>query len=239
MNAEAGYLFYPSPYRPAIGHSKLDVFLRSAPTGRVFDTAGLHLRVLDPGLETPATLAVVHNPELPERHHRVAAGRFWLFDFRGHALEGFSFGGKLMAVRQEERTFCSFESNAPIFELDPDSFDVERVFVDTLEAVAGVLRAEWRDGNDAEWLANLVTVDPFSLFVSSLASVQSYLDSSPSNGDEGVDLARLRAWVRRAVHSLRGAGEWPEHPPTLAEMEQARSRSQAQAFKRVQGGVEA
>jgi hypothetical protein len=222
MSAEAGYLFYPSRYRPAIGHEKLDVFLSPAPTGRVFDCAGFYLRARADEWATPTTISLVHNAEMPARSYHVTPGRFWLYDFGGHSLEGFSFGGNLIAVCQNGQTVCSLESNAPILELDPDSYDVERIFVDAVEAIAGVLRAEWRDDGDAEWLSNLASVEPLALFVSCLVTVQASLNDGGHDGDS----MRLKTWIRRAIRSLRNAGEWPEQTPTLSQLEQALSQAQ-------------
>lgn len=222
MSAEAGYIFAPSPYRPAIGHSRLEVSLRPAPTGRVFDCACLHLRVRGNDSDTPATIAIIHNDEIAGRDLLVTPGRFWLYDFEGHVLEGFSFGGHLRTVCQNGQTLCRLETNAPLLELDPDSYDVERVFVDAIEAIAGVLRAEWRDEDDVEWLSNLATVEPFPLFVSCLVSVQAGLD----DGGHDNDSMRLKSWINRAIHSLRDAGEWPEQTPMLAELEQRLSQAQ-------------
>ncbi len=220
MTAEQGYHFYPSRYVPAIGHEKLDVYLTTTPGGRVFDAAGFHVRVLDPTQETPSTLTVMHSPEFSGRSYRVALGRFWLFDFYGHSLEGFSFGGDLTLHCQDGETLCRFKSSAPVLELAPDSYDVERIFVDAVEAMAGVLRAEWRDGSDVEWLSSLEKVEPFSLFASSLVTLKAYLDELSLNGTYASDPARLKTWIKRAITTLRNAGEWPERAPTLAELEQ-------------------
>lgn len=220
MSAEQGYRFYPSRYAPAIGHEKLDVYLAAKPEGRIFDAAGFHVRVLDPTQETPRTVTIVHNTEFSGQSYRVALGRFWLFDFYGHSLEGFSFGGDLTTHCQDGETLCHFKSSAPVLELAPDSYDVERIFVDAIEAMAGVLRAEWRDGSDVEWLSSLEKVEPFSLFASSLVTLKAYLDELSLNGTYAGDSARLKTWINRAINTLRSAGEWPERAPTLAEMEQ-------------------
>lgn len=220
MNAEQGYLFYPSRYTPAIGHEKLDVYLAAKPEGRIFDAAGFHVRVLDPTQETPRTLTFVHNAEFSGRSYRVALGRFWLFDFSGHSLEGFSFGGDLTVDGEGGHTLCHFKSSAPMFELASDSFDVERIFVDAIEAIAGVLRAEWRDGGDVEWLSGLEKVEPYSLFASCLVTVQAYVDDLSLNGGYVSDSTRLKTWIKRAINTLRNAGEWPERAPTLAELQQ-------------------
>lgn len=226
MTAKTGYHFYPSHYSPAIGHDKLEVVLAPAPTERVFDCAGFHLRVLEADHDAPTTISIVHNNEIAERRYRVALGRFWLYDFTGHSLEGFSFGGKLIVVHNNDRTVCSFESEAPIFELETDTIDVERVFVDEVEAIAGVLRAEWRDSSDVEWLASLAAIKPSTLFVSCLVTVQAYLNDVSSNGTYAGDSQRLKSWIRRTIHTLQDAGEWPEHTLTLAELEQRLNRSQ-------------
>lgn len=226
MSAEAGYIFYRSRYNPAIGHEKLDVLLASAPTGRVFDAVVLSLRVFEDGQATPIALSIVYNAKTAERQYRVAPGRFWLYDFSGHAIEGFSFGGLLTTSNQNGQTLCRFESNAPLFELDADAYDVERVFVDTLEAIAGILRAEWHDSGDVEWLSNLAAVDPFRLFASCLVSLQAYLNEVSPNGTVDGDAQRLKAWLRRAMRGLRAAGQWSEQTPTLAALEQRFSQSQ-------------
>lgn len=235
MTAEQGYQFYPSRYHPPVGHAQLDVYLAAAPMGRIFDAASLGVRILDQIDAVPRTLVVVHHDESSGRRYRVALGRFWLHDFSGHALEGFSFGGNLTITSLDGQTTCRFESAAPVFELDPDSYDVERVFVDAVEALAGVLRAEWQDGSDAEWLTNLATVESFPLFVSSLATVQARLSDLAPDASYDLDTARLRSWISRVIQTLHRAGEWPEHVPTLGEMEQA--AASARALAKSPGGL--
>lgn len=216
MMKTPGYLFHPSLFQPPIGHAGLDISLCAEPVDRVFDTESADFFVRLHEDEEPSLLRVASGAPPGEQEYRLAPGRFWLNDRYSNVLEGFVFGGNLRVVTDNEHTACYLTSPAPLFELDPDTHDVERTFVDEIEALTAIERAETPEDEDL-WLPSLLAAEPFQLFVGYLVTIDKRLAAMATAGYD--DSVQLRTWVRRAIKTLRDAGEWPEHAPTLDDLE--------------------
>ncbi len=213
-----GYSFHPSLFQPPLGHAGLDVSLRPEPVDRVFDTESADFFVRLQEDAEPTLLRVASGAPPGEQVYRLAPGRFWLNDRYNNVLEGFVFGGDLRVVADDEHAACYLTSPAPLFELDPETHDVERTFVDEIEALTAIERAESPEDEDL-WLPSLLAAEPFQLFVGYLVTIEKRLAAMATAGYD-ADSAQLRTWVRRAIRTLREAGEWPEQAPTLDDLEE-------------------
>ena len=208
-----GYFFFPSTYRPPLGHAAFDAYLSAPRIDWYFDTQAAtfavatdeairHVRIVHPWTQAPQRL-------------RVVFGRFYLVAHNGELVEGCSFGGDLEVVDHGTHTSCHLTSPAPIFDIEnPNGF------IALLEPEIGAelarLRAEWT-GSDAEFDRRLAGIDPAMLFVSSLDFIDRYLHALPQATEDDQIMDERNA-VHRAIHTLKDAGEWPEKVPALREL---------------------
>ncbi len=118
MEYPPGYLFTASKYVPPLGHPRLDVYLSSQQIPRAFDAKKARFLTFRNG--SIKELLVVH-PWVSfegERVIQLCPGRFKLSEFDEDVHYGFSWGGRLEIVNQDELTHCLLTSSAPIFNLE-------------------------------------------------------------------------------------------------------------------------
>lgn len=208
-----GYFFFPSTYRPPLGHAAFDVYLSAPRTDWYFDTQAATFTVA--GDDAIRHVRIMHPwPQAPQRL-RVVFGRFYVIAHNGERVEGCSFGGDLEIVDHGTHTSCHLTSLAPIFDIENPN-GLIALLEPEIEAELARLRAEWT-GSDAEFDRRLARLDPPMLFVVSLDFIDRYLHSRPQ-GTEDDQIMDERNAVHRAIHTLKDAGEWPEIVPTLREL---------------------
>jgi hypothetical protein len=208
-----GYFFFPSKYRPPLGHESLDVYLSGPRSDWYFDTQAAAFTVTDG--DTIWHEKITHPSPQPQRHIRVLFGRFYLIAYNGEIVEGCSLGGDLEIIGHGTHTSCHLTSPAPVFDME-NATGLMALLEPEIEAEIARLRAEWT-GSDAAFDRRLAALDPFTLFISSLDFIDSYLHSQPqATADDQV--MSERSAVRRAIHTLQNAGEWPQSIPTLRDL---------------------
>jgi len=208
-----GYFFFPSTYRPPLGHAAFDVYLSSPRTDWYFDTQAATFTITAD--DAIRHVRIVHPwPQSPQRL-RVVFGRFYLIAHNGELVEGCSFGGDLEVVDHGTHTSCHLTSLAPIFDMENPN-GLIALLEPEIEAELARLRAEWA-GSDAEFDRRLAGIDPATLFASSLDFIDKYLHSLPQATDDDRIMDERNA-VHRAIHMLQDAGKWPETVPSLREL---------------------
>ncbi len=208
-----GYFFFPSTYRPPLGHAAFDAYLSAPRIDWYFDTqAATFVVVTD---EAIRQVRIVHPWTQAPQRLRVVFGRFYLVAHNGELVEGCSFGGDLEVVDHGTHTSCHLTSPAPIFDIEnPNGFIA--LLEPEIEAELARLRAEWT-GSDAEFDRRLTGIDPATFFVSSLDFIDRYLHALPQATEDDQIMDERNA-VHRAIHTLKDAGEWPEKVHTLREL---------------------
>ncbi len=207
------FLFRPSRYTPSLGYDGLDVNLVSS--------AGPCAHTI-----RRATFPIV-NPHLGERTFydtgqengktetcRVCAGLFQLRAANDDLVRGVSFGGLVMVCKGENCTLCRLDSPAPVFYISEFISATSELLYSTFVAQLARRRAAL---GDVEYAGRLKAADPFDLFVATLRTLDAYLGQF--RGSWAMDgYRRARSAVRRAQQTLIHAGEWPAHPPELADL---------------------
>ena len=208
-----GYFFFPSTYRPPLGHAAFDVYLSGPHTDWYFDTQAATFAVA--AEDAIRQVRIMHPwPQAPQRL-RVVFGRFYLIAHNGDLVEGCSFGGDLEIVDHGTHTSCHLTSSAPIFDIEnPNGFIA--LLEPEIEAELARLRAEWT-GTDAEFDRRIAGIDPATLCATSLDFIDRYLHSQPQATEDDQIMDERNA-VHRAIHTLRDAGEWPEIVPSLRDL---------------------
>lgn len=214
MSLPGGYVFRPSRYSPPIGHAGLDIELTDAPGARSGCIRAATFQVVA-SLPARRTFRDTRREDGDVATERVCAGCFRLRAANDDLIDGFTFGGRVCLCEAADCTLCRLESSAPLFDVASGPFSVDGFLCSEFGALLARRRALWRQ--DAAFGRRLAAVDPFALFVAALAELEAYL---PRFGGS-VWMAEYRrgaAAVRRAIATLRAAGEWPEPPPALADL---------------------
>lgn len=155
-----GYWFHPSEYESELGHPRLDVFLRSQPAGRFFETHLLKVPIV--GRKSLETLHVNHPWTYGEKY-RVAPGRVILRDRDDQEVEAFTFGSTLEIDTQDEVTVCYIKSPAPILKLSSRHSTSEYI-AEEVEVILAEYRARYH-----EHYAEIITgMEPVSFYVACL-----------------------------------------------------------------------
>lgn len=211
MSLPGGYVFCPSRYSPPIGHAGLEIELTDAPGAR----SGCIRAVTFPIVASQPSRRTFHDTRREDgaaETARVCAGCFRLRAGNDDFIGGFSFGGRVSLCETRDCTLCRLESSAPIFDVAFDLSSSVAFLCSEFGALLARRRALWRD--DSVFGRRLAAVDPFALFVATLVELDAYLPRFTGS----VWMAEYRrgaAAVRRAIATLRAAGEWPEPPPAL------------------------
>lgn len=208
-----GYFFFPSKYKPPLGHASLDIYLSSPRSDWYFDTQAASFKVTDGDAVWQESIS--HPSSQPKRQLRVLFGRFYLVAHNGEMVEGCSLGGDLEIVDHGAYTSAHLTSPAPIFDME-NAQGIITILEPEVEAEIARLRAEWT-GSDAEFDRRLATLEPFTLFISSLDFIDSYLHSQPQATADDLVLSERNA-VHRAIHTLKDAREWPKNIFTLRDL---------------------
>ena len=165
-NLDLGYILYPHrrPYEP--GYPRLDVVLRSIPTGQHFDPLKVHLYISSPKLGlNPLT---VEHPWSDLNDYTVCAGTMEIIDKTGKHLDAFTFGGSLHIQTTEEYTLLTLTSPAPI--LVPAGSRLEQFLVDEVKITLAERRAE-REVQPGLFEKLLIAAPPFELYYAVITSI--------------------------------------------------------------------
>lgn len=210
---QLGYFFHHSNYSPPLGYEALTVYLANSHPDRYFDTQAAIFPV-DDG-DRVRRLYLTHPPVLNRQSFQVVFGRFFVVAHNGDLVQGVSLGGALQIEVHDDHTACSLTSPAPIFALDSSAGQLSLLEC-KVEAELARLRAEWT-GSDVGFDRRLGSLDPLTLFAASLNLLNDYLSNHPQVISPDEVQAEHTA-VRRAIRTLKEAGQWPKPVPTLREL---------------------
>ena len=212
MLEQHGYYYHPHYYSFPLGHPQLDFDLLPQPGGRSFNLKLAHIRIWEHENFSPKTLS--HLVRQPGKL-QVFPGRFWLEAFDGQAIYGFCFGGELQIIHFPDFTRFHLTSPAPIGNLSDKPESPQVMIINELATMVARERAGMQ--NDDFLAHKLANVDPFQLFVASLAA----LDARAKKLAATVKTQQYRQMagqVGKAIQAVKEAGAWPDSVPTLDEM---------------------
>jgi hypothetical protein len=176
-----GYILYPArrPHEP--GYPRLDVILRSTPTGQHFDPFRVHLDVVV-SKQYVSRLTIEH-PWDDLKDYQVCAGIVDLIDHRGKHLDAFTFGGALHIQNQDEHTLLVLTSPAPI--LLPGESRLDQLLVDEIKIILAERQA-LREVEPGLFEKLLIAVSPLELYHAILVAILARYQRLHSGDDELV-----------------------------------------------------
>jgi len=207
-----GYYFHSREYSNSPGHPKLDVLLRSAPTGKHFDPEKLSITVAseDRGTE----FLRVHHPWPGQEQHRACAGRVILQDRKGKKVEAFTFGGDLRIESEDMLTACVLTSPAPLLERTGTS-SIAELLAEETEIIFAERRADWEPDHSA-FKDRLTAADPFILYCICLESLKEKFEQYPPREDEFIQ--QFVHFLNTEIKTLHELDKWPVSLPTIADV---------------------
>lgn len=213
MTQPDGLIYYPSRYDPPLGHSGFEVRLSDNPSGRYFDAH----RALFP-VEHGGALRrlAVENPYRLGKDLRFTSGRIRLEAYRGDVEEIVTFGGQAEINVEGNETVCRVTSTAPFLPLGEGSGTPFVLLAGELEVILAESRAGWGK-NESSHLDRLGEVEPMTLFVASLKTLEERLGrlAHVEHDDETRQALHL---VREMRRRLEQAGEWPSSAAGLTDI---------------------
>lgn len=215
MSLPGGYSFRPSRYSPAIGHTGLDLELTGdrRVTARCLTCATFPVVLSRP---VERTFACTRRSDPGPREFPVYPGGFRLRTGTDNCVYGFEFGGWLSIGAGDGLTVCRLESSAPVFNLGCGQDSPDVFIISSLLGQLACRRATWgRD--DAGFERRLASLEPFTLFVAGLSTLDAHLGRFAGAPALGQYHVAHRA-VRRYIDTLRRAGQWPSMPPVLSDI---------------------
>ena len=157
---DLGYVFYPPTHPGDPGHSRLDIHLPLAPSGRHFDVSAVHFSVFTAlDLIDPLSVSLHH---LGPFEGRISPGRIIIESFEKKTVEAFTFGGKYQVEMQPDLTICTFRSQTPILEIIHEE-TVSSMLAEEVEILLAGRRAHWAQDPDA-LAKRLAGLDPVTLY---------------------------------------------------------------------------
>lgn len=212
--ARTGAYAHPSRYQPPIGYGKIDLFLTGTPGHRLFDARAARFQAA--ANEVLQYFTVSASP-MARGERIICAGLFTIYSHKATQFwEGLSFGGKVTISSQVQFTHVAIESPAPIFVMMGVPDPVQHLLIDELMAHVARHRAE-RHESDAEFARHLATTDPYTLFLSALASFAEMLKHGPPSMN-GANHPEVQRTVRRMIEAVKRADGWPEQVPPLDDL---------------------
>jgi len=207
-----GYYFHSREYSDSPGHPRLDVLLRSVPTGKHFDPEKLSLTAAPK--HRGAELLRVQHPWSGQEQYRACAGRVILQDRKGKKVEAFTFGGDLRIESEEMLTACFLTSPAPILERIGTS-SIPELLAEETEIIFAERRADW-EPDQSTFKDRLTAADPFTLYCICLESLKEKFKRYPSRGDEFI--RQFVHFLNTEIKTLHELDKWPVSIPTIDEI---------------------
>lgn len=175
-----GYVFYPARRPHAVGHPRLDIFLRTIPTRLHFDPERVEIPALLPAGNVEMLL--LYHPWPGTQSYRVYPGRLIVRDRVNKEVEAFTFGGQLEIKTGEDFTVCTVTSEAPILDLGLGQ-SVAEMLAEEVEILFAEQRAAWGRNLDA-LEQRLAEIDPLTLYLACTHSLRERFRHYPAGEDE-------------------------------------------------------
>jgi len=211
MLEQQGFYFHPHRYLLSMGHPQLDFDLLSQPNNRSANLKLAHFLIWENGSLRKEAL---DHPVQQADKLQVLPGRFSLQTFDEQTINGFCFGGELQLDHFPDFTRCHLTSPAPIGNLNDTTESPQAVLFGELLSLLAMERVGIDD--EAE-IRNLAEVEPFQLFVASLAALDARAKKLLAAA-RTAQYQQLASMVAHAIAAVKEAGEWPNPAPTLEEL---------------------
>ena len=208
-----GVYAHRSRYTPPIGYAKLDLYLTSAATRRMFDARSVRLQTASN--ETVQSFTISHGSAL-RGSRPICAGLFTIYAHNTHYWEGLTFGGMVTVTAHHLYTRVEITSPAPVFVLNGENDVVQHLLIDELMAFVARHRSE-RHLSDSEYARHLALTEPYLLFLSALTKLDDMVKHGPpSMGANGHP--EVKRVVQRMITAVRQADGWPADVPELGDL---------------------
>lgn len=207
-----GYYFHTREYSDSPGHPRIDILLRSAPTGKHFDPEKLFITIASE--QRGAELLGVNHPWSGQEQYRACAGRVILRDRKGKKVEAFTFGGDLRIESEGKLTACVLTSPAPILERTGTS-SIPELLAEETEIIFAERRADW-ESDHSTFKDRLAAADPFILYCICLESLKEKFEQYPPREDEFIQ--QFVHFLNTEINTLHELDKWPVFLPAIAEI---------------------
>lgn len=214
QNERIGFVYRPPDQPQMPGYAELTINLYGQPVHAFFNTKVARLPVV--GQEGGIEQREIAHPWHGLKTLRLCLGRIWLLDHAHRPVEAFTWGGTVSILDQGTYTSCHVTSPAPIFDLASAHADCWAV-VSELEAWLARCRASWGT-NDAGFERCLAAIDPLTLLVASLCSLERTLQLLPLEIHEEMGYEAMHQIVDAAIDCLQRCGSWPQTVPSLTDL---------------------
>jgi hypothetical protein len=175
-----GYYYHPPVHPGEIGSPRLDIILRSLPSGEHFDPDVVTVPVINDRGD-PQKLEVYH-PWDYDLEYQLTAGRLLIADRHDKHFDAFIYGGQLSITTSQDKTICAIVSPAPILNLAPPLNAGDFLATET-EILLAERRAYW-EKEPEEFDHRLVAADPLELFHAVLESLRAKFKHFPPTENE-------------------------------------------------------
>lgn len=183
------------------GFHRLDIILRESSEDHFYGVQEIELRILTPERKQVAVgeerTTFTHQWN-QDKAYKVGPGRVNLVREGGKKLEFFTFGGDISIQGDEEKTHCTLESPAPIFQINEEE-TLNTVLIEEVEILFAQEHAKWGDDDHAYW-KHISQTPPLTLYASCLLTLQEKLEH---NGYKRISHAQeLSRFLNREIENL-------------------------------------
>jgi hypothetical protein len=207
----AGFL-YRTPDNWAIpGYGELDINLYGDAADAFFNTRSARFSVVGP--EGDIEHVTITHPWSGPRLFHLSPGRIWLFDHASHVVAAFTWGGRVKILPHHDFTRGIVTSPAPIYDLDR-LHPATLMLVAEFEALLARCRAQWVT-DDVGFERRLASIEPYTLFVSSLKAIDAQLDEVLEDSENGAEDPLTVETFQLVDHMLNAIQEQPDTTPAL------------------------
>lgn len=211
--AQTGVSAHRSRYTPPIGYAKLDLYLTSSATRRMFDVRSVRLQSATN--DTLQSFTVAYGSAL-RGTRPICAGLFTIYAHNTHYWEGLTFGGTVTISAQYPYTHVAIASPAPVYVLNGETDPVQHLLIDELMAFVARHRSE-HHRSDSEYARHLAQTEPYLFFLSALTTLDELVKHGPPS--MGVNHhPEVKRVVQRMIESVRQTDGWPAAVPQLGEL---------------------
>ncbi len=212
VEIELGYFYHPRERPNAPGHPRLDVLLRSVPSGKHFDPMRVRLSIVTK-LGRIEFIKVRHPWPLLD-HYRACAAGIILQDCKGNIVEAFTFGGDLRIETEDGLSTCVLTSPAPILELIETS-SIPVILSEETEILLAERRAGWAH-DPSIYDKRLSAADPLILYIACLEAIRKKFEHIPT--EESELIREFGQFIHVEIKTLRELHEWPLYIPLIDEL---------------------
>jgi len=211
--ARTGVSAHRSRYTPPIGYAKLDLYLTSSATRRLFDSRSVRLQSATN--DVVQSFTVSYGSAL-RGSRPICAGLFTVYAHNTDYWEGLTFGGTVTIATHHPYTHVEIASPAPVFVLNGNTDPVQHLLIDELLAFVARHRSE-RHRSDSEYARHLAETEPYLFFLSALITLDELVKHGPPSmgSNRHPEVKRV---VQRMIESVRQTDGWPAAVPQLGDL---------------------